>query len=468
MDNWLNNICWLTDSYKVSHFKQYPPGTQRIYSYFESRSGSKYPEVCFFGLQYFLETYLAGPVVTQQKIDLAADLFHQHFGYDVFNRAGWDDILKSHGGHLPILIKAVPEGTIVPENNVLMTVENTDDSAYWLTNWLETLLVQVWYPSTVATQSRAMKQVILQALRETGDPSLIDFKLHDFGFRGVTCPEQSALGSAAHLVNFQGTDSIPGLLMARQYYDCPMAGFSIPAAEHSTITSWGEAHEIDAMRNMLTAYPTGLVACVSDSFDIFRACSEYWGGILKDQVLARDGVLVVRPDSGDPPTIVVDVVNRLGEAFGTTVNSKGFRVLYPKVRVIQGDGIDFAMLEKILNALKAAGWSADNVAFGSGGGLLQKVNRDTEKFAFKCSSAIVNGASRDVYKRPVTDQDKKSKAGRLKLIRLANGGVQTVREEDAPHEPDLLEEVFRDGKIVSKQSFSSIRQRAACQQSHDR
>jgi nicotinamide phosphoribosyltransferase len=454
MFDWLNNICWLTDSYKVSHFKQYPPGTERIYSYFESRTGSKYPEVCFFGLQYFLEAYLAGPVVTQQKIETATELFRMHFGNDVFNRSGWEYILKHHGGRLPVVIKAVPEGTIVPESNVLMTVENTDPQAYWLTNWLETLLVQVWYPATVATQSRAMKQ--------TGDPGLIDFKLHDFGFRGVTCPEQSALGSAAHLVNFQGTDSIPGLLLARQFYQCPMAGFSIPAAEHSTITSWGEAHEVDAMRNMLTAYPTGLVACVSDSFDIFRACSEYWGGILKEQVLARDGVLVVRPDSGDPPTIVVEVLRRLGEAFGTTLNGKGYRVLHPKVRVIQGDGIDFAMLDKILRALQDAGWSADNIAFGSGGGLLQKVNRDTEKFAFKCASAVVNGETRDVFKRPVTDQGKISKAGRLKLVRNAQGQIETVREETAPTQPDLLREVFRDGAVIRRQAFDEVRQRAAC------
>lgn len=462
MTDWLNNICWLTDSYKVSHFKQYPPRTQRIYSYFESRSGAQFPDVCFFGLQYFLETYLAGAVVTRQKIDTAAELFRQHFGGDVFNRTGWEYILTQHGGRLPVVIKSVPEGMIVPESNVLMTVENTDDQAYWLTNWLETLLVQVWYPSTVATQSRAMKQVILKYLAATGDPGLIDFKLHDFGFRGVTCPEQSALGSAAHLVNFQGTDSIPGLLLARQFYGCPMAGFSIPAAEHSTITSWGETHEIDAMRNMLVAYPTGLVACVSDSFDIFRACSEYWGGILKDQVLARDGVLVVRPDSGDPPTVVVDVVQRLGAAFGSTVNVKGYRMLHPKVRVIQGDGIDFAMLDRILSALKAAGWSADNVAFGSGGGLLQKVNRDTQKFAFKCSSALVDGETRDVYKRPITDGGKKSKAGRLKLIRLPDGKLQTVRDESAPQEADLLQEVFRNGELVSRQTFHSIRDRAAC------
>ena len=459
--DWLNNICWLTDSYKVSHFKQYPPGTRRVYSYFESRSGSTYPEVCFFGLRYFLEQYLAGEVVTAQKSDAANSLFRQHFGGDAFNRAGWMHIVEKHGGRLPIIIKAVPEGTIVPESNVLMTVENTDDEAYWLTNWLETLLVQVWYPSTVATQSRAMKQVLLRFLRETGDPSLINFKLHDFGFRGVTCPEQAALGGAAHLVNFQGTDTIPGLLLARQFYGCEMAGFSIPAAEHSTITSWGEEHELDAMRNMLTQYPTGLVACVSDSFDIFRACSEYWGRELKDAVLARDGVLVVRPDSGDPPTVVVEVLRRLGEAFGTTTNSLGFKVLHPKVRVIQGDGIDFAMLGHILSAVKDAGWSADIIAFGSGGGLLQKLNRDTQRFAFKCSSAVVGDEERDVFKRPVTDGGKKSKAGRLKLIRAADGHLQTVRENEEPTSSSLLQTVFENGRVIRQDSFAEIRSRAA-------
>src|SRR5438093_7989453 len=177
MQDWLNNICWLTDSYKVSHFKQYPPGTRRVYSYFESRSGSTFPSVCFFGLRYFLERYLAGEVITPEKIEAAESLFRQHFGGNVFNRAGWQHILDKHGGRLPIVIQAVPEGTIVPESNVLMTAENTDDEAYWLTNWLETLLVQVWYPSTVATQSRAMKQLLLRSLRETRDPELIPFKL---------------------------------------------------------------------------------------------------------------------------------------------------------------------------------------------------------------------------------------------------------------------------------------------------
>lgn len=455
--NWLNNICCLTDSYKCTHYPQYPAGTKRIYAYFESRCGSLYPETTFFGLQYFIKEYLEGKVVTKEKIDEAEEIFNLHFGSHVFNRAGWEHILKKHKGRLPIEIKAAPEGSVFKESNVLMTVENTDPEAYWLTNYLETLLVQTWYPSTVATQSRAMKKIILRYLSETGDPSLIDFKLHDFGFRGVTCPEQAAIGGAAHLVNFKGTDTVAALMMLRKYYGEEMAGFSIPAAEHSTITSWGRDNEVEACRNMLKQYPTGLVACVSDSYDIYNCCANIWGGVLKDEILARDGVLVVRPDSGDPPTVVVKVLDILGEKFGFTTNSKGFKVLHPKVRVIQGDGIDFNMLDLILVMMQSRGWSADNIAFGSGGGLLQKINRDTQKFAFKCASATIGDEERDVFKQPVTDNGKKSKAGRMKLI---HDGTNYVTVPESSEGEDVLQFVFRNGKLLIDQSFAEIRKRS--------
>jgi len=456
--DWLNNICWLSDSYKASHWRQYPPNTRRVYSYFESRTGSVHPQTTFFGLQYWLRQYLAGQVVTAEKISRAESLFNKHFGGEVFNRSGWEHILNKHGGYLPVEIKAAPEGTVVDSSNVLMTVENTDDESYWLTNYLETLLVQTWYPSTVATQSREMKKVIHHYLTKTGDPSLVDFKLHDFGFRGVTCPEQAAIGSAAHLINFKGTDTIPGIVFANEFYHEEMAGFSIPAAEHSTITSWGRHNEVDACRNMLEQYPTGLVAVVSDSFDIFNCCANIWGGELKDKVLARDGVLVVRPDSGDPPSVDVQVLNILGEKFGFNVNKKGFKVLHPNVRVIQGDGIDFKMLGLILDAMQKNGWSADNISFGSGGGLLQKMNRDTQRFAFKCSEIVVGDEHRDVYKQPITDNGKKSKSGRLKLVDDSLK-LTTVPQSD-PRE-DQLQTVFRNGRILVDHTFDEIRKRSA-------
>ena len=458
--DWLNNICLLTDSYKVSHHRQYPPGTSTVYSYFESRMGAQYPETLFFGLQYWLKAYLAGQVVTQAKIDAAEEICRAHFSAPVFNRAGWEHILRVHGGRLPVEIRAVPEGSLVPQSNVLMTVENTDPAAFWLTNYLETLLVQVWYPCTVATQGRAMRGVIHKALEETGDPSGIGFKLHDFGFRGVTCPEQAAIGGAAHLVHFRGTDNMAALALARAFYGEACAGFSIPAAEHSTITSWGREHEADACRNLLEQFPKGLVAVVSDSYDLFRCCAEIWGGALRERVLGRDGVLVIRPDSGDPPAVVVKVLGILGKKFGTTQNAKGYRLLHPKVRIIQGDGVDFTMLGQILRAMSVAGWSADNISFGSGGGLLQKMNRDTQRFAFKCSSVTVDGLERDVFKQPATDLSKHSKAGRLKLV-VNNNTYATVPQSDP--RPDLLRTVFLDGVVLEEQSLIDIRGMAETQ-----
>jgi nicotinamide phosphoribosyltransferase len=339
-----------------------------------------------------------------------------------------------------------------------MTIENTDPACFWLTNYLETLLVQVWYPATVATQSRAMKETIATVLRETGSIDQLPFKLHDFGLRGVSSVETAALGGAAHLINFRGTDNLAGIMLARRYYGAEMPGFSIPAAEHSTLTSWGRDHEADAYRNMLRQFPTGMVAVVSDSYDVFNACRTIWGHELKADVLARDGTLVVRPDSGDPPKVVVQVLEILGERFGFTVNDFGFRVLDPHVRLIQGDGIDREMLGQVLKAVKEAGWSADNIAFGSGGGLLQKINRDTSRYAFKCSSATVAGRPRDVFKQPATDRGKSSKGGRLKLV-CVDGRFRTVREEEDPA-ADVLAEVFLDGEVQSRSTWDAVCRRA--------
>jgi nicotinamide phosphoribosyltransferase len=252
-----NNIVMLTDSYKVTHHLQYPEGTTLVYSYFECRGG-EYEEVCFFGLQYFLKRYLSGQVVTQEKIDQAETYFKKHFSHPVwgyqenlFNKDAWQFILDKKKGKLPVMIKAVPEGTVVPYKNVLFTLENTDPECYWLTNYLETLLVQVWYPTTVCTQSREQKKIITKYLTDTGSKDVIDkglhlFKLHDFGFRGVSSVESAAIGGAGHLVNFLGTDTMAALVLHKEYYHEDMAGFSIPASEHSTMTSWGKEGECDA------------------------------------------------------------------------------------------------------------------------------------------------------------------------------------------------------------------------------
>lgn len=396
-------------------------------------------------------------------IDEAEAFWNAHG--EPFNRSGWMHILNEHNGMLPVKIQAVPEGTILPTSNVLVQVVNTDPTVPWLTSFIETALLRaVWYPTTVATNSYACKRVIYDSLKKTSDnpDAEIMFKLHDFGARGVSSSESAALGGAAHLVNFMGTDTVEGALAARRYYGEEMAGFSIPAAEHSTITSWGgPEHEIDAFRNMLKQFakPGKLVAVVSDSYDIFNACTNLWGDKLKKEVLDSGATVVVRPDSGDPTTVPVEAIEKLMEKVGFTVNSKGYKVLPQSFRVIQGDGINVDTIKKILDNMEAKKLSASNIAFGQGGGLLQEVNRDTLKFAMKCSAISIKGHWRDVYKDPITDKGKKSKRGRLALTN--DGEFKTVRQDECLPENNILEVVFQNGKILKTSNFAEIRARAA-------
>ncbi|MGO4262385.1 nicotinate phosphoribosyltransferase [Lysobacter sp. TAB13] len=466
----LDNLLLNTDSYKASHWLQYPPGTDATFFYVESRGGV-HDRTVFFGLQAILKEYLAKPV-THADIIEARDLFAAHG--EPFNEAGWRYIVDHHGGLMPIRIRAVPEGTVVPTHQALVTIESTDPNAYWVPSYLETLLLRLWYPVTVATISWHAKQTIRQFLERTSDDpeGQLPFKLHDFGARGVSSTESAAFGGAAHLVNFLGTDTVSGLLLARRYYHEPMAGFSIPAAEHSTITSWGREHEVDAYRNMLTQFgkPGAIVAVVSDSYDIFHAIREHWGKTLRDEVIASGATLVVRPDSGDPVDVVHQCVTMLDEAFGHTVNSKGYKVLN-HVRVIQGDGINPTSIRAILERITSYGYATDNLAFGMGGALLQRLDRDTQKFALKCSAARVNGEWIDVYKDPITDKGKSSKRGRMTLLRHREyGHFKTV---PVPPEAASLEEavkplgfddamvtVWEDGRIVNDWTFAQVRELA--------
>ncbi|XP_047478238.1 nicotinamide phosphoribosyltransferase-like isoform X3 [Penaeus chinensis] len=459
----LQNVILLADSYKISHHLQYPPGTTSVYSYFESRGGT-FPYTVFFGLQYILKRWLSGPVITKEMIQEAKELFAAHFRTDkVFNEEGWNYILERHGGKLPLRVCAVPEGSVIPTKNVLFTVESTDPMVPWVTNFFETVFVQVWYPMTVATNSRIQKQIIHRYLKDTHDNlDSLPFSLHDFGYRGVSSIETAAIGGAAHLVNFKGTDTVAALPLLHKYYDAPMAGFTIPAMEHSTVTSWGKDGEVDAFRNMLEAFPSGPVACVSDSYDIWKCCEKIWGEELHDIVVERSktgGVLVIRPDSGDPPTVVLKCLEILGKAFGTENNSKGFKVLPPYIRVIQGDGISYTTVGSILENLKDHGWSAANVSFGSGGSLLQKVNRDTQKCAYKCSYAIINGEGVEVFKAPITDVGKTSKKGRLAL-HCIDGEYKTIEGGKGDPKQDLLVPVFENGTLLKSYTLEEVRARA--------
>src|SRR5260370_5132760 len=320
----LRNMILQTDSYKFTHWKQYPPGTELVYSYLESRGGM-FGQTLFFGLQYYLKEYLCGSVVCEEDIGEAQIFVDPHLGPGLFNAQGWKHIVTRYGGRLRVGIKAVEEGSIVDVQNVLMTIENTDPHCWWLPNYLETLLLKVWYPITVATLSRAIRQVFTAALERSGDPALIEFELHDFGYRGVSSEETAGIGAAAHRINFKGTDTVGGIrILQKDYESREMEGFSIPAAEHSTITAWGRESEVQAYDNMLTQFPQGLVAVVSDSYNVYEACEKLWGEALKEKVLHRQGTLVVRPDSGNPREAVLKLLEILAEKFGDETNRKGY------------------------------------------------------------------------------------------------------------------------------------------------
>ena len=462
-----DNVILNTDSYKISHFKQYPPGTTNVFSYAESRGGV-FPETVFFGLQAFLKSQLSTPI-TLQDIDEAEALCALH-GFPDFNRPMWEHIVEKYDGRLPVRIRAVREGSVIPIKNVLITIENTDPKCAPLTSYLETALLRgIWYPTTVATLSYNVKKIIKRYMEKTAD-SLegLPFKFHDFGARGVSSKESAGLGGLAHLVNFMGTDNIESLVYAGRYYNVDLTkevpGFSIPAAEHSTITSWGRENETEAYRNMLKAYGRegSLLAVVSDSYDIYNACSNIWGEELRQEVIDSGATVVVRPDSGHPPTVVLKCLELLAEKFGVTVNDKGYKLLN-YVRVIQGDGIDLDMIEEILVLITEAGFSADNLAFGCGGGLLQKVDRDTQQFALKCASMAIGGVNKDVYKQPITDPGKDSKKGRITLYRSKDTGAIFTGLE--AHGADLTNEIlletyYENGNLLIDDDFQSIRERA--------
>ena len=440
-----------TDSYKCSMYKQYPPGTEYIYSYIESRGGL-YDHTVMFGLQAFIKEFLLKPV-TQEDIDEAEAIITAHG--EPFNREGWEYILREHKGYLPLKIRGVKEGSVIPVKNVLATIVNTDPKCAWLTTWIETpLLRAIWYPTTVCTQSWFIKQLIKSYLEKTGDPFTINFKLHDFGARGASSLETAGLGAAAHLVNFRGTDTIAGLCYTRKYYGADIAGYSVPAAEHSTITSWGKEHEVDAYRNMLKQFakPGSVVAVVSDSYDIYNACRTLWGDKLRQEVINSGATVVIRPDSGDPATVVLKCLDILTDRFGFYINEKGFKVLN-NVRVLQGDGINYYSIQDILMTITDAGYSTDNVAFGMGGALLQKVDRDTNKWAMKCSAAYINGEWIDVFKDPATDPGKSSKKGRVTLFKDDSGYFSDVINSQA----DELYTVFENGNLITEWTFNEIR-----------
>ncbi|MGX2968722.1 nicotinate phosphoribosyltransferase [Ursidibacter sp. B-7004-1] len=453
-----SNLLLNVDSYKASHWLQYPPNTEYLSYYIEARGGKF--DVVTFGLQAFIKEYLLKPI-TQQDIDDAEQVLIAH-GLP-FNRQGWQRLLYKHNGFLPLKIESVAEGTVLPVGNVVCQITNTDPEFFWLTGYLETALLRaIWYPSTVASISYFCKQKIKQALLKSADDiSGLSFQLHDFGARGASSLETVALGGLAHLVNFKGTDSVSALVAAKRWYNVnEMPAFSIPAAEHSTITAWGKDNEKSAYENMIDQFAgeNKLYAVVSDSYDLWNALSHIWGEQLKEKVIEKGGRLVIRPDSGDPIEVVCRTLDILADKFGYRVNSKGYKVLPDFIRIIQGDGINTNSIEAILNAIIQAGFSVENVNFGMGGGLLQQINRDTMSWAMKASAICINGEWTAIYKDPITSQAKRSKKGVLALTKLENEW-QTVRIEELNEKENQLRTVFLNGKLLIDESLEQIRSR---------
>ena len=415
-------------------------------------------------IKHIIKKYLKGSVVTQEKIDEADKLISAHIGEGIFNKDGWEYILDEYDGKLPIEIKAVAEGTPVDVSNVLMTVENTDRKSYWLVNYLESLLLQVWYPSTVATLSAEVRKLSNFYLDVTGSQKdNLDFMLHDFGYRGATSTESSMLCGSAHLLSFSGTDTIPALTIPENYYnDSNLYGFSVQATEHSVMTSLGPEGEFDQIMNVIDNAREGILSIVIDSYDYRNFLIEAGksGSELNEAILnfldGEGNKVVFRPDSGEPVSTTIDCLNLLSQGFGSHLTDKGYKVFDLNIGLLWGDGLNYHKIRDILFAMKSNGWAAQNIIFGMGGGLHSSLTRDTQRNAFKCSAQLRDGVWHDIFKNPL-DSSKKSKTGRFKLINENNSFKTVSIDSDGE---DYLQTVFKNGDLLIEDTFGEIKSRA--------
>ncbi len=446
-----------TDSYKFGHPDMYDPTVRHLSSYGEARSDEHFDRALFAGLQGWLKSLKP---LTHDDVDEMEELALEHCG--LFPSRWMRRIVDVHGGWAPVMIEALPEGLVVPNRNCLYQIVDKDPEMRGIAQFIETpLLRAVWYPTTVATLSWHLKQDLLKHLNKTCDnpEEEVLFRLHDFGARGATVVEAAARGGLAHLFNFRGSDTVPALLAARRWYSEKVAAYNIPAMEHGTICSWGPDGEEAALRSAIEKFmgPGKKLSVLVDTYDLYNCVDNIVGKNLKDLILGKGGQLVVRPDSGDPVSVALYVVKSLANSFGATLNKKGYLVLHPSVRVIYGDSINRTSMSAILVALEINGFSAENVIFGMGGGLLQGVNRDTLGFAQKVS-AIANGHRgwTGVAKNPVTSRQKVSKKGRLMVVQTEHG-IETVPEGTYPAERNLLQPVWDTGTLLRDQTLSEIR-----------
>jgi nicotinamide phosphoribosyltransferase len=457
------NLLMLTDIYKCGHMRQYKPGTTKIYSYLCARSAKYFSNHKYFGHSYYLQEYLSKPILPGHAEEFFA--MYEH----ILKAPVPDDVrAKIHElcayGRVPLEIRAVREGEIVPHRNVLMTITNTRPEFYWAVGFFESLLLKIWAPMATATTSDAYLKVLDAAWDQTVDEELFflkPFMVHDFGYRGADSEEAAAITGAAHLLSFSGSDTIPALPFVQKYYGVTPKMDSVAASEHSVMCSFGREGESEAFEHMLDLYPTGIVSIVSDTYNLWDAITFIAGTLLKKRILERDGKVVFRPDSGDPELILCGnpnaahgtpehkgVIRLLDELFGSTVNKKGYKELNPKVGVIYGDGMYLERYKKTLANMAAQGYAASNLVIGVGG-ILRNNTRDTLGCAIKATYAEINGEPYELEKDPVTDPGKKSHKGLLKLVKTESGTYATLQgvtwEESLTGELGL---VFRDGEVL--------------------
>ena len=487
----MNNtpITLLADFYKLSHRKQYPKGTTKVYSTLTPRSNKYAPysdEIVWFGLQYFIKEYLIDrfnkDFFSKPKDEVISEysrLVEFSLGKEY---AETKHIEELHDlGYLPIKISTLPEGSLVPMRVPVMTIENTHDDFFWLTNFLETILsTSIWLPTTSATLAYSYRKVLNDyAIKTTGSTSGVEFQGHDFSMRGMSSEQSATVSGAGHLLSFKGTDTIPSILFLEKYYngniEKSLIGASIPATEHSVMCSYGQENEKDLLTHLLTeVYPSGLFSAVCDTWDFWKLVSEYLPE-LKETIMSRDGKLVIRPDSGNPVdiicgTVLTDgktpeekgLVEVLYEIFGGQINELGFKVLDSHIGAIYGDSITLEIAKEICEKLYKKGFATTNVVFGIGSYSYQYATRDTFGFAVKATYAIVNNEERMLFKDPKTDSGiKKSQKGLVVVNKDDNGKFffedNFVDNDEYKSKTNLLETVFINGKLIKETSLDEIR-----------
>lgn len=474
----MSNNLLQTDVYKLNQAAYYPKGMTKFYSYLESR-GSREEGLdysCFFGLQYYLMKYFSKPV-TRENVEEFEEVSQHILG----DQAPALDRFYALAdlGYIPLKIKAVREGAVMPLHQVMMSLTNTHPDFGWLVNYVESLLLKVWLPITVASNSYRFRRMFNGfADRTVGNRDAVPYQLHCFGYRGTGSEESAAIAGAAHLLSFLGTDTIAAVCMLRDYYDgmnCerPIAK-SVNANEHSNVCAHTtENDDFPAIEHFIDVNPTGIASSISDTFNLWRVITDGYCGKFKDKILERDGKIVCRPDSGSPEHIIcgnpsgetreeqLGALRLLDEGFGSNFNEKQFREIDSRVGLIYGDGIFYQRAQQILSRMAGMGYASNQIVFGSGGLLLNQWSRDTLKLAIKGSHCIVNGEYRDLQKDPITDQGKRSKKGLLKLEKYDTdiGVSYRTLSEVTPEEEEQgeLEVVYLDGEIKRFQTLDNIR-----------